>query len=282
MEGLHVEAGHFDHVFDAARDAAGGLDVYDAETGRPVCLLRPRAIKPDTARHVWAELRGKVKAVPDNRKIAAGKGAAKRGSTHTNAIARDASTPSGVFKDASNEVIGFLNNDGRRHRFCRQSAFTAEHPEVWRVTVAFCRELDAIYRDALPDQWARQKAFADRLHPAYLIPGTVFSTVTVNRNWQTAYHFDAGDYSEGFGVMAQWRAGSFTGGDLVFPGYRFAVRYGAGDVCFANVHELHGVSRMIGLKGSWERLVGVFYLREGLLDCESPEAEIARIKRGKA
>lgn len=266
--GLFPLDSDYDLVLD--RTAA----VVDAETGRPVAVLVKGGIPPKMAKRTWLAIRGKIKGLPDNRRMAAGKGAALRisSSGRNVAVSRGATTPSGAFADTANEVLGFLDGKpGGRNPMCRQSAFTAANIGIWNEFVPLCRKLAEVYAEYLPEFFAAQTAYAEGVPPEFRIPGTPFTTVTLNRNWQVAYHTDAGDYRGGFGVMLQWRAGSFTGGRLVIPAYKIAVEYGTGDVCFADVHQLHAVTRLVGLKGSWERIVGVFYLREGLWRCNADD-----------
>ena len=90
----------------------------------------------------------------------------------------------------------------------------------------------------------------------------MFTTVTVNINFQTACHQDAGDLAEGFGVMTCTRAGEYTGGYLVLPQYRVAVDYGTTDVLFADVHLWHGNTAMKRVGNSlFNRITCVHYYR---------------------
>ena len=49
----------------------------------------------------------------------------------------------------------------------------------------------------------KQKEELDQANkqPHYKIKNTCFSTITINRNFRTALHKDAGDFSEGFGNL---------------------------------------------------------------------------------
>ena len=78
-----------------------------------------------------------------------------------------------------------------------------------------------------------QRAFVATVPPEYVIPGTVFTTVTMDRNWRTAAHRDTGDYQLGFGVLAVLEGGHFTGGELIFPKYGTAVNLRTGGVLLA-------------------------------------------------
>ena len=61
----------------------------------------------------------------------------------------------------------------------------------------------------------------DRAHETdYVIGDTAFSTVTINNNWRTALHQDAGDLKEGFGNLVILQEGDYDGGYLGFPQFK--------------------------------------------------------------
>jgi hypothetical protein len=152
-----------------------------------------------------------------------------------------------------------------RYKFCRQTVWTREHPEVLRASMPLIRAADCIFKIEFPAEWERQHDHVSKA-PDYRIGETAFSTLTINKNLPTTYHRDAGDYLQGFGVMLT--LGSFTGGYLCFPAYRVAVNYQPGDVILADVHEIHGNTKIKG-----DRVVCVLYAREKINQCGSVEEE---------
>lgn len=181
-------------------------------------------------------------------------------------------------KEVNSGVVGYFDRQ-QRFPYCRQTAFNMEKPEKFETALPMFQEVDRLFAAEVPDRYAAQKAFIERTHPAYVIHGTAFTTVTVNRNWQTAVHTDAGDLKEGFGVMSAIRAGEeFQGCYLCFPQYRVAVDMRTTDVCFADVHEWHGNTGIKGFPGRWTRLSMVFYYREKMQHCGSPDEELERAK----
>ena len=79
----------------------------------------------------------------------------------------------------------------------------------------------------------------DRAHETdYVIGNTAFSTVTINHNWRTALHQDAGDLKEGFGNLVILQEGDYDGGYLGFPQFKVAVDP-YGDFLAMDVH--HGI-----------------------------------------
>jgi hypothetical protein len=165
---------------------------------------------------------------------------------------------------AKADFLGYKEAEPR-YKFCRQTVWTREHPEVLRASMPLIRAADCIFKIEFPAEWEKQHDHVSKA-PDYRIGETAFSTLTVNKNLPTTYHRDEGDYRKGFGVMLT--LGSFTGGFLCFPAYRVAVNYQPGDVLLADVHEIHGNTKM---KGS--RVVCVLYAREKINQCGSVEEE---------
>jgi hypothetical protein len=114
-----------------------------------------------------------------------------------------------------------------------------------------------------------------RTHPDWVIPGTAFTTLTVNHNWRTAMHKDDGDLQEGFGVLTAM--GEWDGCHLIFPKYRVAVDMEECGVLLADVHETHCNSPFIGDE-EHDRMSVVFYYRTGMPACLSAQEEEYRAK----
>jgi hypothetical protein len=174
-------------------------------------------------------------------------------------------------------IVGFFDRYVRIP-FCRQTAFNANHPEKFSHALPLLQEVSELFRQHIPDRYAAQAARCAVTQPEWVIPGTVFTTVTVNRNFRTATHKDQGDLVEGFGTLVVFRAGQFTGGRLVLPAFRVAVELDTRDCLFFDVHEFHGNTPIVGVPGRYERLSLVLYYREQMHRCGTLEEELARAK----
>jgi hypothetical protein len=166
-----------------------------------------------------------------------------------------------------------------RTPYCRLTAFNIDHSTEFDRARPLVRAVDRAFAEAVPDRYAAQQAIIQRTSPDFYIRGTVFTTMTVNHNWRTAQHRDAGDYAPGFGVMSVLEAGHYEGGYLVFPQYRVAVDMRTGGVCLADVHEWHGNTEIVGTPGSYVRISLVFYYRANMVLCGSAAEELERAKR---
>lgn len=136
-----------------------------------------------------------------------------------------------------------------------------------------------VFQRECPNRYAAQMAAVKRTPKDFIIDGTAFTTITVNRNWQTAVHRDEGDLQAGFGVMSVIRAGTYDGCYLVFPKYEIAVDMRSRDVLLADVHEYHGNTTIIGTKGAYDRISTVLYYRSNMRFCGTPAQELERFKR---
>ena len=125
--------------------------------------------------------------------------------------------------------------------FGRATSYTRDNPEKFAKSFPFLQALNKGYKDLMPWRWGNQKAAADKLDNRYLVPETVFTTITVNKSFRTAAHRDAGDFQEGISNLLTLGDGEFTGGYLIFPEYRVAVNVRPGDLLLVNNHEIiHG------------------------------------------
>ena len=101
---------------------------------------------------------------------------------------------------------------------------------------------------------------------------TPFTTVTVNKNFRTAAHRDAGDLHEGFSNLTVVAKGDqqWTGGYLVLPEFRVAINIRPGDLLLINNHAgIHGNTELLPPEGKtladMERISLVCYFRENML-----------------
>ena len=111
----------------------------------------------------------------------------------------------------------------------------------------------------------------------FYIKGTVFTTITINKNFRTAIHTDKGDLKEVFGNLGVLQAGDYTGAYTILPKYGVGVDVRSCDIAFFDVHELHGNTEIKPI-GNAERISIVAYFREKMTECGSAEEELERIK----
>ena len=157
----------------------------------------------------------------------------------------------------------------------RATAYTQHSYDKFKLSFPFLQTLDRGFAELLPDRHAAQREAADKIDPAFLVPGTVFTTITVNKTFRTAAHRDAGDFSNGLSnLLVLSNNGNYTGGYLILPEVRIAVNVRPGDLLLVNNHEyIHGNTPIELQDETAERVSLVCYLREKMLELGSKEYE---------
>jgi hypothetical protein len=159
----------------------------------------------------------------------------------------------------------------------RATSYTERNLETFKKAYPFLQSLSRGFKDLLPLKWGNQKAAADKIDPRFLVPDTVFTTITVNKSFRTAAHRDAGDLDTGLSNLLVVGSGDYTGGYLIFPELRIAVNVRPGDLLLVNNHEIiHGNTPIVLNHPDAERISLVCYFRENMLDLGSYEYEETR------
>ena len=174
---------------------------------------------------------------------------------------------------------------------CRLTHFTRTNFKKYNEGLPFIQKIDSMFKKLIPDAYEKQLTRANE--KSHLkIPETAFSTITINRNFRTALHKDAGDFSEGFGNLTVIERGSYQGGYTVFPQFGVGVDVRSGDFLAMDVHQWHSNTAIfeteedkkinskldkifndnpevgtVGLDKRYTRLTFVCYLREKILNC---------------
>lgn len=162
----------------------------------------------------------------------------------------------------------------------RETSYTEKNYDKFALSYPYLHKLNDQFRELLPQRWNRQNQEAEKLDPRFCIDGTVFTTLTVNHNWRTACHRDAGDLHEGFsnicGVTGPEGKG-WKGGEFILPEFRIAINLQPGDMLLVNNHGgIHANDALIGDNN--DRMTIVAYFREKMVDLKSWDYEQLRKK----
>lgn len=183
-------------------------------------------------------------------------------------------------KAVESSVIGYADRYPRIP-YCRTTEFTYKNFDTYKKSLPYIQLISNLFKKYLPERWENQKKQWDKTHEDFRMPNTVFSTVTVNRNFRTACHYDAGDLLEGFGNLGVLSTGTYKGGYTVLPKYGVAVNVQNCDLALFDVHELHGNTEFIHDK-PFERISVVCYYRKNMVYCGSAKQELEIAKNRKA
>ena len=178
---------------------------------------------------------------------------------------------------------------------CRMTGYTRRGLKQYLHGIPFIEAIDSEFKKLVPDAHKKQKAAVAK-KSMYQIADTAFSTLTVNMNFRTALHKDAGDYSDGFGNLTVIEWGKYLGGETMFPRFGVGFNLRTGDFIAMDVHEWHTnapitetkediafnkslpdirtrdpTTGVIGSQELYQRISFVCYFREKLGECKESD-----------
>jgi hypothetical protein len=254
-------------------------DIFCEETGMLLVKFRKKQIDLDMIKNAYTSY-SEAATVTGNRGLSAGlrddgvSGYFKTKKDGTLSNYR-------VANNVNSGIIGFYDRT-MRQPYCRTTSYTAGKFEKWKKCLPIVKLVSDKYRELVPDKWDIQKSYVDKTAKDFVVEGTVFTTITVNKNWQTACHTDKGDLEEGFGNLVVMRKGKYTGGYFVLVKWGIAIDLQNGDILFTDVHQTHGNTPIKKLTEGAERISLVMYYRSNMIVCGSAEEEIENTKNRKS
>jgi hypothetical protein len=243
----------------------GAAKVFKPD-GTILCVYLPGYMNEVLAEnpHVEGVFRSLKSLVTDNRGDASGSKRVRHGDEKRTRSLKVPST-----------IIGSFDPGGPK-QFCRQSAWNSKHIERFSTLVPFFERVAEGFKTYVPKRYEQQMREVARTDPAWIIPHTPFTTVTVNNTYPTGVHVDSGDLVDGFSTLVTIRRGEYTGGVLTFPMYRMGVNMSHSDLLLMDAHEYHGNTMIERHSPDAERISVVSYFRTGMVKCGSAEEEIAK------
>jgi hypothetical protein len=241
--------------------------------GSPLCVYLPGALREVITPEQYAALHSLRGERTNNRGLAGGSPTWTQGKQW-----RAFPVPSAV--------LGALDSKPPRHPVCRLTAWTGRHLPEWETLHPVFRAVADRMREHVPDRYAAQMEEISQTHPDWVVPGTPFTTITVNNTYPTGVHTDKGDLDKGFSTLFCLRRGEYTGGRFVFPEYRVAIDLQDGDLVLMDAHQWHGNTAIVCACGERrtsfcdtcgaERISVVAYMRSAMTRCGSESEEIAK------
>ena len=199
-----------------------------------------------------------------------------------------------VNNQVASNPVGFYEASNNFSKLpCRLTHFTRCNFKKYNEGLPFIQRIDQLFQELIPNAHMKQLERAN-LTDNFKIPNTSFSTVTINRNFRTALHRDAGDFKGGFGNLTVIERGKYHGGYTVFPQFGIGIDLRNNDFVAMDVHQWHSNTKLyetdedklfnstlksefndnseIGTAGIYEkytRLSFVCYLREKIIKCDN-------------
>ena len=173
-------------------------------------------------------------------------------------------------KALSNPVHSYMagfNYDRFRKR-ANPCGFTKVFPTEWDNAIPFFDGIGACLKYSLPDvanhmlEWCEEHEILSR----FTIGTTCLSTVAINVNYESHFHYDRGDLDNGYSTLTVISSGQgYVGGFLVLPKYRVAIDIRPGSVLLNQSHvDLHGNTQIRTLDAYSKRISFVTYLKKTL------------------
>ena len=202
-----------------------------------------------------------------------------------------------VNNNVFSSVLGYFEQTPFMGLPCRLTSYTQKYFHQYKHGIPFIQAIDKTFKKLIPDRHAKQLAAASE-KPMYKVADTAFSSITINRNFQTALHMDDGDFRDGYGNLSVIERGKYSGGQTLFPRFGVGFNVRTGDFLAMDVHEWHCNTELyesaedkafnkklpkihnddvktgtMGGEKPFTRISFVCYLREKLRGCKSSETK---------
>jgi hypothetical protein len=255
-------------------------DIYDDESGNCIAKFRRNVIPGSVQLQAYDAL-FKAATITDSRGTATGMDKETEGVQKLR-IRKDGSVSK---QTVSNKMIysgvaGFSDRSAR-FPYCRLTAYNQHNMKKFVEAYPIIKIVDNHYKQLMPKEYKLQRTLADNTSKDFVIPDTAFTTITINKNWQTAVHKDKGDFKDGFGNLVALRKGSFIGGYFVVVRWGVGFDLRNGDLLLVDVHLAHGNTPIFNDQKDATRLSLVMYYREKMKECGSLQEELERVKKRK-
>jgi hypothetical protein len=253
-------------------------DVFCKETGQCIAKFRKKVIPANIASDAYDNLKS-VSVASSNRGASAG--LKENGKATAYNIKKDGTLSNTNHAGMVNSgIIGYFDRNAR-FPYCRQTAFNEKQFSKFKKAYPIIKFVDTQYAELMPENYRLQRQVADETSKDFVIPNTAFTTITVNRNWQTAIHTDKGDFEKGFGNLVVLRKGRYTGGYFVVPKWGVAFDMQNCDLLLVDVHQCHGNTPINKIDPSAKRVSLVMYYRKNMISCGTAQEEMDIAKRRK-
>jgi len=197
-----------------------------------------------------------------------------------------------INNQVASNPIGFYEESKNFAKLpCRLTHFTRTNYDKYQEGLPFIQKINQCFKKLIPEAHKKQLCKASEKRHLQ-IPKTCFSTITINRNFRTALHRDAGDFKEGFGNLTVIERGKYHGGYTCLPQFGIGIDVRRGDFLAMDVHEWHTNTPIyeteedkvfnatledvfkdnpevgtVGIYEKYTRLTFVCYLREKISKC---------------
>lgn len=244
------------------------IDIYNEDN--EIIVLYRKEILPIELKELALELEYVVKQKTNNRGIASGEFDEKKYKEITGYDCKKISKFKGyrIKKDGNiskykvsmpvySGIVGYFNyidNKTKQQEIKETHSIKSQkNKKKFEKTFPFINWVNNQYKEIIPIEFKDMK---DKSYGKYTINDTIFSTITVNKNFQTALHTDKKDIGK-LGNLVVLFKGEVIGGYILFPQYKIGIKVQDRDFLIMNVHEYHTNTQ---ISGKGDRFSYVLYL----------------------
>jgi len=177
-------------------------------------------------------------------------------------------------------IFGYSPRNGPRNAPCRATNLNREWPKEYRHLKNLADIASSKYHEVNADLAKKHADLTtDRVHEAYRLGESMFTSGIINHNNPLNYHFDSGNYKGVWSAMFGFKRG-VRGGYLSCPEYDISLEIANGSLTlFDGQSILHGVTPIEKLSSQSKRYTVVFYSLRGMWSCDEPFDELERMRK---
>jgi len=174
-------------------------------------------------------------------------------------------------------VVGAIDRSGRTP-YGRLTKTSTDKWEEFIQQQKFYEEADELLRETMPETHKILSERFDKISDKrYTLFGTCFTSITVNFNFQVAYHTDGQNAKNAAAVLSVLEKGTYEGSEFVFPQLRLAFNLRHGDFLAGdNQGLMHGMMPFKNTSEDFESIWFVMYQRDSILKLDTLECEACR------
>ena len=178
---------------------------------------------------------------------------------------------------AYSTVLGTIDRSGRTP-YGRLTAPTTAKYEEFKSQLPLFKEIDNTLKLTMPKTWQiLNDRFKQVKDETYNLFGTCFTSITMNWNFQVAYHYDGNNAKDAAAVLTVLENGTYEGSEFVFPQLRLAFNLRQGDYLGGdNQGLMHGMMPFKNASDDFESIWFVFYQRDSIIKLDTLECEACR------
>jgi len=184
---------------------------------------------------------------------------------------------------STSRIFGYRPRNEMRQDFCSSTSLATESPKEHDVVAGLALKLEEYYRKYNIEQYEKHSAQSnEKIKKEWRMGNeSIFTSGIINKNNPLKYHFDTGNFSEVYSMMAVFKR-DIEGGYLSLPELGIGFKLPNNSLfLFDGQGMLHGVTPIKQMTKDAYRYSIVYYTLKRMWQCLEISEEIARIRQTK-